>query len=74
MRREWSWREAGLAAVYLGLGMASALLWTRIADLQRLPSWHLDRIGGHAPAPNQYRPLTPWLAEGLRNLLPGGSV
>lgn len=74
MRREWTWREAGLAAVYLGLGMASVLLWTRIADLQRLPSWHLDMIGGHAPAPNQYRPLTPWLAEGLRYLLPGESV
>jgi hypothetical protein len=64
----------GLVLVYLGLGMASALVWARIADMQRLPSWHLEMIGGYAPAPNQYRPLTPWLAEWLRLTLPGGNL
>lgn len=67
-------QQVGPVLVYLGVGMVSALVWMRIADLPRLPSWHLEMIRGYAPAPNQYRPLTPWLAEGLRWLLPGDNV
>ncbi|HVP57266.1 MAG TPA: hypothetical protein VMU02_04165 [bacterium] len=55
--------EIGLTLVYLGLGMASAFVWTRIADLQAFPTWHSSMIGGTALAPNQYRMLTPWIAE-----------
>lgn len=64
----------GLLLLYLGLGAASALTWARIANLQELPSWHLQMISGSAPAPNQYRPLTPWLAEMVRYLMPGESI
>jgi hypothetical protein len=74
MRRRFSLQKVGLLLLYLGLGFVSALVWARIADLPHLPSWHLDMIQSHAPAPNQYRPLTPWLAEGLRLLLPGQQV
>ena len=67
-------REVWLALVYLGLGLVEALIWTRITDYPRLPSWHAEMVGGYAPAPNQYRPLTPWMAELLRHLMPGGSL
>jgi hypothetical protein len=59
-----------LALLYFGLGLAIAFVWQRIVDRHGLPSWHLDMISGHAPAPNQYRPLTPFLAEAVRRLLP----
>jgi hypothetical protein len=49
--------------LYLGLGLASTLLWARTANLSALPQWHADIVAGSAPAPNQYRALTPWLAE-----------
>lgn len=65
--------SAGLVLVYLGLGVVSGLLWARLADLPRLPSWHAEMVGGYAAAPNQYRPLTPWVAQLLRWLFPGGS-
>ncbi len=74
MRSKFNSQQVGLFFFYLGLGFVSALVWARIADLARLPSWHLEMIGGYAPAPNQYRPLTPWLAESLRLLLPGHQV
>lgn len=74
MRFKFSSQQVGLLFLYLGLGFVSALVWARIADLARLPSWHLEMIGGYAPAPNQYRPLTPWLAESLRLLLPGHQI
>lgn len=67
-------QRIALPLVYLSLGAASGLIWSRTADLSTLPSWHYQMIGGAAPAPNQYRPLTPWLAEYLRYLLPGGSL
>jgi hypothetical protein len=60
-----------LTVWYVMLGLGSALVWSRIADIRTLPSWHLDMLAGAAPAPNQYRPLTPWLAELLRQALPG---
>ncbi len=44
------------------------------ANLQALPQWHVDMITGCAPAPNQFRPLTPWLAEGIRLVIPGQSL
>ncbi len=74
MRTTLSLREIGLAAVWLGLGALNAVVWARLADLGHLPKWHLEMIGGSALAPNQYRPLTPWLAEGLRHAIPGGGV
>jgi hypothetical protein len=63
-------REIALFLVYLGLATATALVWTRIADMSGLPGWHSEMIRGIGPAPSQYRPLTPWLAEGLRLILP----
>jgi len=63
-----------LLLFYLGLGAASGLIWSRTANLPDLPSWHLQMLTGTAPAPNQYRPLTPWLAELLRPLMPGSDL
>jgi hypothetical protein len=74
MGRTSAAREIWLFFLYLGLGLASGFIWARSADLPRLPSWHLEMVTGQAAAPNQYRPLTPWLAEGLRQLLPGGDL
>ncbi len=65
MKQRLDGREAGLVLLYLGLGMASAWVWSLLADVQSLPRWHVEMVMGEAPAPNQYRPLTPWLAEGL---------
>lgn len=62
--------EIALFLVYLGIAAATALVWTRIADISGLPAWHSEMIRGIGPAPSQYRPLTPWLAEGLRLILP----
>jgi len=70
-KRRINSREVGLLCVYFGLGLCSGAVWMNIANLQALPQWHVDMITGSAPAPNQYRPLTPWLAEGLRLALPG---
>ena len=66
--------DVGLLLFYLGIGAISALVWARLADLSALPSWHADMIGGSAPAPNQYRPLTPWLAHLLMLLIPAGAT
>jgi hypothetical protein len=74
MKRRLEASQVGLLLFYLGLGFVSSLVWVRIANLAVLPSWHLDMILGRAPAPNQYRPLTPWLAEGLRLALPGQNL
>jgi hypothetical protein len=59
---------------YLGLGMASTMIWTRVAALWDLGAWHADMISSTAPAPNQYRPLVPWLAEIIRVVLPGHNI
>lgn len=59
----------GLPLLYIGLGFASALVWSRIANLGVLPLWHSEILSGTAPAPSQYRLLVPWLAEALRRLL-----
>ena len=74
MRLSGKSEQAGLALLYLGLGLAGAFVWSRIADLPRLPSWHMEMIYGTAPAPNQYRPLTPWIAELLCRVLPGHNL
>jgi hypothetical protein len=34
----------------------------------------MDMLSGTAPAPNQYRPLTPYLAEAIRTVLPDQSI
>ncbi len=65
-------RDVGLGLVYIGLGLASAWVWSLLADVQALPRWHMEMVLGQAPAPNQYRPLTPWLANGLASVLAGG--
>jgi hypothetical protein len=62
-------QRIGLPFLYIGLGIASALLWTRIADLASFPRWHAEMIGGRALAPSQYRPLTSWIAEVFRLML-----
>lgn len=64
------YREIALFLVYLAIAAASALVWTRIADMRGLPAWHSEMISGIGPAPSQYRPLTPWLAEILKHILP----
>jgi hypothetical protein len=84
MKKQITPRQVGLLLLYLGLGAASAVAWIRIMEYGRqaspgipntpLHSWHLDMIGGHAPAPNQYRPLLPWLAEFARLVLPSGDL
>jgi len=74
MRRRLSSENVGLLLFYLGIGAISALVWARLADLSALPSWHADMIGGSAPAPNQYRLLTPWLAHLLMLLIPAGGA
>ncbi len=66
-------QTVGLFLLYLGIGFASAELWVRIVtyglrfqppgSTPPLYSWHQEMSSGTAPAPNQYRPLTPWLAE-----------
>jgi len=69
---ERSW--VAFLLLYLGLGATIALVWTRITDFRTLPSWHMQMLDGTAPAPNQYRPLTPYLAEAIRTVLPDQSV
>jgi len=74
-------REFWLALLYLGLAVASALLWARgmryetmvllPGEPSSLESWHQEMISGRAPAPNQYRILVPWMAEGIRRVIPG---
>jgi hypothetical protein len=63
-----------LPLIYIGLGVAGAFVWTRIADLAAFPRWHAEMVGGQALAPSQYRPLTPWIAEVLRYVLPTAYV
>ena len=67
-------RSIYLPLLYLGLGAAAALVWQHTGALAGLRSWHHEMITGAAPAPNQYRPLTPWLAEILWRLMPGAGV
>jgi len=74
-------QETGLVLLYLGLGVASALLWYRIItyrlqfvpylqlppglSVPQLENWHREMIAGQADAPNQYRALTPWIVQYL---------
>jgi hypothetical protein len=67
-------QQVGLVALYLVLGAANGLVWARLSNLPELPNWHLEMVNGTAPAPNQYRPLTPWIAEGLLRLFPHAHV
>ena len=67
-------RSFSLLLLYLGLGFSSASVWTRLADVGSLGDWHASMISSTAPAPNQYRPLVPWLAEMLRVVLPGHNL
>lgn len=74
MARRFTSEGVGIIFVYLGIGAVSALVWGHLANLPVLPSWHAEMVGGSAPAPNQYRPLTPWLAHLLMLLMPGGGL
>lgn len=66
-------QSVGLFLLYLGLGFASAQLWVRIVtyglrflppgEMPPLYAWHEEMLSGRAGAPNQYRILTPWLAD-----------
>ena len=67
-------RACCMFLLYFGLGVSSASVWARLADLDSLGDWHAAMISSTAPAPNQYRPLVPWLAEMLRGLLPGHNI
>jgi len=67
-------RRIYLPLLYLGLGVAAAVVWEHTGALAGLRSWHNEMITAAAPAPNQYRPLTPWLAEILWRLMPGADV
>lgn len=68
-------------ALILLLAIVAAIGWSNTLHDGRLGGWHLSVINGEAPAPDQYRLLTPMLAhtlyvftdpgssdEGLRNL------
>ena len=70
-----------LFSVYAGLATISVVVNARIRDLTLetplaslqqpafdLAEWHARVISGDAPAPLQYRILTPFLAEGLNRL------
>jgi hypothetical protein len=69
--------SVGLFLFCLGLGFASAQLWVRIVTygirflspgaMPPLHTWHQEMMTGTALAPNQYRILTPWLADLLWN-------
>jgi hypothetical protein len=82
LRKRFTLQSVGLVFLYLGLGVASGLLWARILSWApmapgqppRLYSWHAEMISGQALSPNQYRPLTPWMAEVLAPLMPRGDV
>lgn len=74
MPRRLRSEDVGVLLIYLGIGAISALVWGHLANLPVLPSWHAEMVGGSAPAPNQYRPLTPWLAHILLFLMPGGGL
>ncbi len=82
LRKRFTLQSVGLVCLYLGLGVASALLWARVmswAPMQmgeppRMYSWHEEMMAGQAASPNQYRPLTPWIAEVLASLMPRGDV
>jgi hypothetical protein len=74
MDRRSLFQQIALFGLYLGLGAISGDVWARLADVGSLPAWHAEMVAGSAPAPNQYRPLTPWLAELLLRILPGLSV
>jgi hypothetical protein len=63
-----------LLFLYLGLASAGALLWVRSADVLYLSTWHADLLHGVGPAPNQYRPLTIWVAEAMRRLVANGDL
>jgi len=81
MRKRYRIEEIGLILLYLGLGFVSALVWVRLVTeglhfyqallpeaqgrFEFLNQWHQKMISGRAPAPNQYRILTPWLVENL---------
>jgi len=67
-------RPLYLPLLYLGLGVAATVVWQQTGALAGLRSWHNEMITGAAPAPNQYRPLTPWLAELLWRLMPAADV
>lgn len=83
--------EVALVVLYVGLGIISALLWHRIVThslrflpylvpeaqgrLELMANWHSQLVSGQAPAPNQYRILTPWFVEYVvSRLLPGLTI
>lgn len=74
MKFPFNFRLFYMLLFYVSIGCASALIWTRIAALYSLSGWHASMLSSTAPAPNQYRPLTPWLAEMLRMVLPGHNL
>lgn len=66
--------ELNLLLLYLGLGFASAFVWSRLASVGHLGEVHGLMISGTGLAPTQYRPFTPWVAEVLRLVLPGHDI
>jgi hypothetical protein len=62
--------RGGVVLCYLGVGIVNAVVWARAACLGLLSPWHEAMISGTAPAPDQYRILTPVLAELLSHLMP----
>lgn len=64
----------GAAALVGLLGVIAAVGWSNTLNSQRLLGWHSEIVAGTAPAPDQYRVLTPMLAHALVCLIGPTSV
>lgn len=55
----------GIAALIVLLAVIATVGWSNTLHDKRLLGWHEDVIHATAPAPDQYRALTPLLVEGI---------
>lgn len=55
----------GMAALIVLLAVVAAVGWSNTLHEQRLLGWHQNMLSGAAAAPDQYRILTPFLADAV---------